>query len=561
MGSKSIRRQLVDEIRALAGVGDKQQRFRPMLGRLRVYEAAPSDYVPEGPDDEQHAVPVAWRDKVYGGLYDTVLREYVDAPVNDNQVPEFRVHAGQLELLEYDPAGDGVSRVMALGGPGSGKTRLLVIKAILFALDHPNTIIGIIGASNERTREVFNHFMGVATPRGYVPPGSEGVTDDQKHGLVVHFWNGAKFEFVTAKAPSRAVGTKIQGRSWHQAFIDESQNIMDQAQADIDERGRAGGCGYCVWESATNFGLRHFLARVDNYKNDPTCRIFRLNPLRNPFVDPKYWERFTHRYSPNEYKRRILAEDVPPEQLVYGGFASRENKRPSPSLLWDVTKEITAKRYGGAGWSWVVGTDFGVLCTASIWLKAFRDPQKREDDLQWWAMWEILSGSHSTAAHHARRLAEFVHPSDFIVIADPGINTRDADKSDYELTRREGVTIRPAAPAAIRVKHRVSMMNALFCDAKGRRRLYLDCDEKGAPKCPELFKSLISMEPVNGDPEGMKKDYRDPSHYPAACAFGVFPWERIRGETTFEAITGGVPLDPLVKKAHQIENRRRFNGH
>lgn len=527
-----------------------------MWAQLRRYERVTRD------DGASVVVPAEWRPRVYGGLYDAFLERYVEgAQPEPGQVVEVRCHAAQLKVFEYESPeskADWVKRIMVLGAPGSGKTQTLSIGALLDGLANPTFVIGMVGATADRVEVMWNDFEDVAGNKGFIATRNKHA----RGGPVITLWNGARYEFVAAKEPSRRMGSPIQGRSWHRAYVDETQNVLDRAQQDIDERGRRDGKSYRVIESATNISGGqiggHFMLRRETYKANPERDIIRFTPYDNIFVDPAHWETQRGSLSEHEWRQRMLAEDLPPEQLVYSSFSFGESVKQAPrDAQYDVTKQITAERYG-APYSWIAATDFGTLCTATIWLKAYRLPRI---GLCWWAIGETVSGSKSSAADHARRLIQYAQVADsLIVIADPHINTRDVDRSDYDLTRRQGLTIKPAGQPPIKVKHRTSMLNALLCDANGVRRFFVDCDERGKPKCPRLVQSFMMMAyDEKGNPENVRKDYSDPTHFPAAAGYGVFPWEKIRGQSAFDAVTGGLselPDDPTLRRAAEIAARR-----
>jgi hypothetical protein len=561
---RSRRQQLIDQIRKNLQVASGQRRFKPMWARLHLYERNPrlADFpldaqLPAGLDI---AVPGPVLPELYGGLWDTLHESWVpDAkPERPEDITVFTIAANQLELVTYQKAP--VMRLMILGGPGSGKTTTLSLSSLFHGAgllnQRSHLTWGMVGATNERVRDVVVKDLDKTIPPAWVDDKRTDAITGNFHRLV----NGCEFEYVSGQEPSKRKGTKIQGRSWNGAGVDETQNLHDRVQMDIDERGRREGRGFFVTETATNFGLGHFELRKERYKASRYHDIKRLNPNDNPFIDPGYWERFKEFYSEHDWRQRMMAEDVAAEQLVYASFKYNDNIMPAPrpDSGLDVTREVTAKRFNDKrGWNWVVGTDWGALCTVSIWLKAFRNP--RHGDIEWWAMREVTSGSHTHAGQHAKKLAGFCHPGDFIVVADPGINTKDVDKSDYELARREGLTVRPAHFEPIRVKHRVSMLNALLCDASGRRRFFIDCDNNRAPACPKLVQSFLTQQyDDRGNPENVRKDYSDPTHWPAATAYGLYPMEQLRGVTTFDLITGGIngPEDPILVKARQIEARR-----
>jgi hypothetical protein len=229
---------------------------------------------------------------------------------------------------------------------------------------------------------------------------------------------------------------------------------------------------------------------------------------------------------------------------VYGAFDFQKSLRPAPSPVSDITRRLTGPRFGhmredrrGRGWAWIAGTDWGRLTTTTIWIKAFAE--EGTGRTLWWAMRETTSGAGITAEDHARKLLgePWATPDDIIIVADPGINTKDADKSDYELARRTGLLVRPAHHEPVRVIHRTNMLQTLFADAAGVRTLFLDVDETGAPRCKRLVGALLSMTyEANGDPEGGRKDLTDQTHWPAALAYGLFPWEQIRGNMSLDHI-------------------------
>jgi len=542
----SERRQVIDRIRSLTYSGRSSVRYVPMWLRFRVWERDDSANPPGKPGG---LLP-----GLYGGTWDRHLRTYVGTePERDEDISELLCHPGQIEAVGF--AKPSVMRLMMLGGPGSGKTRCLSLIQAKWSAQRPSTTGGVVAATRDRVEVVWRDVLDTM-PRHW-------IEEIREHAGELILVNGRKLEFVAAKEPSKLVGSPIQGRSWRDAQVDETQNLHDRAQMDIDERGRRVGADYMVVETATRVAhLGHFEDRLENlYKRSDYHAIIRLNPLENTFVTGAYWERFKASYSEQDWRRRIMSEDVAPEWLTYSAWSRRENVRPAPRTPeHDVTREFTRERYGhlqknAVGWDWVVGTDWGTLCTASVWLKAFRNPKTGEVD--WFAIRETVSGFGSTAADHVRELAKVRSLHEFIMIADPGINTRDVTKSDYHLAANEGATVRPAHVKPIEVKHRVSMLNALLCDAHGKRRLFIDCDEHGHPTCPLLARSFLQVVVApDGKLEGNKKDYQDPSHLPSAVSFGVFPWERIRGMTPFDPNGGGSDEDPLQVKARMFAARR-----
>lgn len=511
-----------------------------MWARLRVYEragdvAAPAELLP----------------RLYGGCYDRLTRRYLPGmlPGPGEAVHEVSCHKGQLSILLFE---ERAMRVLALGGPGSGKTRVLVMKLGLKGLDRPNSTWLFVGATADRKQILWDDFQDVWKPTGWVDE-----INETKGWIVLA--NGARFLFKAAKEPSKAMGTPLQGISADGAGIDETQNVHDRAQRDVDERGRRAGTRYTVFETATIVdGLGHFARRRKEYESNPHKRIIRLNPLDNPFVEPGYWERFRESYNERDWRQRIMSEDMPPEKLVAHAFSYEHNIRPRPrpgnDEFVDVTAELN-RRYGttksdGSPARFRAGQDFGVLTNATIMLQAWR--HKVTGKVSWWAIDEISSRSHTSSEAHGRKLAKGYSVDEVVVIADPHFNTTDTDKSDYEQFRRLGFNIHRASAKNIMVKHRWSMMNTLLCDSLGNRRFFIDCDEHRKPKCPQLVESFLTMETdEHGNLENVRKDYSDPTHWPAAAQFGMYPDEKFIATGINLVGPGGNMKDPLLVEAEK----------
>lgn len=481
------------------------------------------------------AVPGKLLPKVYGGRYDRFLRKYVGAP---EHVDELSCHKGQLPLLLWD---DPDKRwLMALGTPGVGKTYALLTKAALLIADRPNSNGGIVAPTGERRDIVWDEFLDIIGPLGWI---------DDMSTLKHRIWtkNGNIIDFVGAQRPSKKRGAPFQGKSWDWVVVDESQNVEDYAHTDIATRGRRAGLKFLVVESATNLSDRRFQERVKRYDDGKRHHVMRLVGKENPFVDEDWWSVLADSLDPRVYRQQVLLEDLPPEERIYPTFSWRETIRPRPEYGWqDVTPTITKEIFGKPS-HYIIGQDFGVLVTYSVVLKCYREPNTGERI--WWAIDEITSRNYTTADIHARRIKERYHESDCVVLADPHLNSKEVDASDYNLFRKEGFTIKPAIGGRIKIRHRLSMMNCLLEDASGvmpgmpgKRRFFIDCSHDRKPACPLLATAFHSMEvPDSGVLEAYRKDKHDQTHYPAAVAYGLYRWEKIRGISTFEAVTGEQP--------------------
>lgn len=500
-----------DKLRKLL---DPANRFIDLGVQLRVHQ--------RGKDG---AEPGALLPRVYGGRYDRIAREYVGPP---ERIVEVSCHAGQVPLLTFDEPG--VARVLALGAPGGGKTFAIIRRALLNGLSLPNSIGGLVAPTGDRRQILWRDFIELVEPLGWI----DDVSFTRKEIILA---NGAVVQVLAAKKSSNQYGSPLQGRSWHWACVDESQNVDDESQLEIDTRGRRAGTKYVVFETATNAQVPSFRVRLEQYKASPVHRILRYSGQENPWVEPEYWERLRKLMSDRDYREKILAEDVPPELLIYPRFSFKETLRPLPNLP-DITQRVTNERYGEP-FKYIVAQDFGVLVTASIVLRCFGGPK---GERLWWAVDEITSYQGVTADLHARKLLGRYSVEDFLVVADPHFNSKDADKSDYNLFRREGLKIVPAATGKISKKHRIAMLNTLLEDASGVRRFFIACDNNRNPECKKLAESFMTLQYNEaGEPEKDKKDYRDRTHWSVAAGYGVFPWERILGGQEVRALGPRAP--------------------
>lgn len=528
---------------------DPARRFVPMWAMLRVYKRNDALDPPGQPD--------YWVPQIFGGLWDRREGLYVPgAEPKPADIVELPCFQEQLDVL-LAPT-NGKMRTMVLAGPGTGKTRLLSTASVLDGLELEWKDTGQVGATQDRVTIMWDDLLAVVQERA--PHWIDRLEEGKRRRIILA--NGHRWDFRAAKEPSRRIGSPIQGASWARAKVDESQNVLDRPQMDIDERGRRAGTAYHVLESATNLGIPYFQARLESYKDSPHREIIRLNPFQNVFVTEAYWLRFKGDYSERDWKQRILSEDVLPEHLIYAAFHRKETIRPRPrSEYQDITRELTAERWGhlfkgrDKGWPWIVGHDPGRLCRVSVWLKAFRNNVNGRVD--WWACKETVSGSGGSEGHHAKLLVGECSPSDFIVHLDPHETEKDRTRTSMLLMQREGITVVAAGAPPIEFVARSSMLSALLRDANGDRHFFIDCDEHRKPYCPGLVNSLGTIEyDEKGKPDVRKNGYRDPTHWPDAAQWGLWPYEQIRGQTDIELVSGYQATDALELKAAQYRARR-----
>lgn len=508
---RSQRTELLVELQRLLRLTD---RYVDCAVRLRIYE--------RGADGRP--TPGELLPRVYGARYDRVERRYVGPATVVHEIP---CHRGQLEILLCETPG--LARVLAIGPPRGGKTRAAIIKFLLMALDNPNETAGLVGPTGSRTKQtVWDDSVRLW--------GALGLLDGEpsKSNHEIYLVNGVTAQVLAARRSSVAVGNPLQGRDWAWAVVDESQNIDEDSQREIDARGGRWGTRYCVFETATNAQIGEFRERLEIYKSRPeTHRIIRFRPEDSPWIEADFYERLKATMDERSWRHFINIENVPSEQLVYPSFEFKRHVIPIPVGFVDITEQITGERYNHRV-PWVVGMDFGVLVNASIFLKCFAH-MSRPGERFWWAMDEITTWN-KTADFHAREILRRYRAENLLVIADPHINVgrADADRSDYNLFEREGLTIKPAAAGfgTITQKHRIGMMNALLLDGKQQAHFFILADKNNRAACHRLVRAYLTQEWGDNGQEVARKNATDVSHWPCAVEYGLYPWERVRAQGT-----------------------------
>lgn len=183
---------------------------------------------------------------------------------------------------------------------------------------------------------------------------------------------------------------------------------------------------------------------------------------------------------------------------------------------------------------------------------------------RWWVVGEVTTAQQTTEVHIKELLRVVardwncnlrdrdgrISGPQIAVRADPyGDTGNDAEQPDitvYKEFRNHGVLIKPAAYSTaagnrIRVQKvpkeaRIDMMCTLLCAANQERRLYVATDERGLPVAPKLVEAFETMErDAGGQAETQKKNKKDPSHWPAACGYGLWAIEKPRIEALRKA--------------------------
>lgn len=362
------------------------------------------------------------------------------------------------------------------------------------------------------------------------------VDRDEFYGF--ELCDGTRIRYRYTHQQSQAKGAPIQGYNWSWCGRDEMQDQVE-AHADIESRGRAarrGGEYYKQLGTATA-------------KDDPSWRTLRdgliaggkwkgtkLLVERSPFVSPTFLEdKKKSGVSDREFRRRWLAEDLPPESRLYFNWSREHNLRPIPLIgARNVTSTVLARKVG-PGFVLLLGHDPGTAKAASIFLQAFE--LKGIPDPVWWVRGELFT-MHQTPQQHAalaRQICSERFGHNVHVRAQPmGTGDDKPDLDTYKVWRDAGFDVRAAqvrkdgtGTGKISRESRISMVNTLLVDVSNVRRLFVECDEMRKPMAPKLVEAFETIERDDrGRIDSDKRLEYDKSDPPDALGYALWPWEK-----------------------------------
>lgn len=439
------------------------------------------------------------------------------------------------------------------GSEGSGKTRLLCMWHYLRWIDNIGQYRegGQTAPTLGRLGLVKNEML-----QAFAPNWGRYVARDDFEGF--EMCDGTRIRFRYSHAQSKAKGTPIQGFNWSWCGRDEMQDQVE-AHADIQARGRSAKDG------------KYYQLGTATAKDDPTWRTLRdkleqsglwlrrtlLGP-RSPFVHPDHWEAMKATMPLREYKRRVLALDLPPETATYPEWSRETNLITPQDLGWaDVTRHEL--RGSGPNYTMLVGHDPGLTIDVSLFLRAYVTTRNEQSYYAgrvkpFWVVLGELNTEQSTTEHHIVKLLETVRErwqlnlvdrkgrvtsevNQILVRADPAGNTDTrTDKTVYTQFSNAQIRIKPAAYNADGDGHGrvpreagVELVNTLLCNAANERRLFVARNPDGSPAAPKLVAALESSErDANGRAENGKKGKGDQTHWPAALRYALWAIERPR---------------------------------
>lgn len=378
----------------------------------------------------------------------------------------------------------------------------------------------------------------------WAPNWGRYVARDEFEGF--ELCDGSRIRYRYTHQQSAAKGAPIQGYNWSWCGRDEMQDQVE-AHADIESRGRAargGGTYYKQLGTATAKDDPNWRTLRDGLIAGGKWRASKLLVANSPFVSPTFLEdKRASGVTDREFRRRWLAEDLPPESRLYFNWDRAHNLKPVPLIgATKITSQVVHAKIGKEGVTLLAGHDPGVAKSASILVEAYQI--RGEADPVWWVRGELFT-THVPTESHARTLLAKVQDEFGVnktanggklhVRAQPVGQSEDKPDEDiYRIWRALGIDIRAAqykkdgtGTGHIPRESRVEMVNTLFCDATGRRRLFIDCDDLRKPCAPKLVEAL---ETIERDESGrISKDKRldyDKSDPPDALGYILWPWEK-----------------------------------
>ncbi len=375
------------------------------------------------------------------------------------------------------------------------------------------------------------------------PAWASYVARDEFEGF--ELCDGSRIRYRYTHQQSQAKGAPIQGYNWSWCGRDEMQDQVE-AHADIESRGRAargGGTYYKQLGTATAKDDPNWRTLRDSLVAGGKWQASRLLVANSPFVSPTFLDdKRASGVTDREFRRRWCAEDLPPESRLYFNWSREDNLRPVPVLgARKVTSFVLSKRVG-PGFGLLIGNDPGTAKSGSVILDAYEI--KGTPGWVWWVRGELFT-THATPEQHAMQLLEIVQSDEYgmnrprgeqaHVRSQPmGFSEDKPDMDTYKVWRRVGFDIRAAqakedgsGTGRIGLESRIGMVNTLFCDARGVRRLFIDCDDLRRPRAPKLVEALETIErDERGRVQHDKRLDYDKSDLPDALGYALWPWEK-----------------------------------
>ncbi len=440
----------------------------------------------------------------------------------------------QLPIILHDSPHPGH---LVEGGMGAGKTTSGVMWTYFRWLEHLGQFRegGITAPTNDRLDIVLREVFGLFPAHWYAYQSS-------KH--LITLCDGTTLRGVSTYQQSESQGSRVQGYNWSWLFGDE---LQDQIPAFVDamarlRSGREGGAPR--YGSATAKDDPAYRDLKSKLSESGQWQVSRLLGPDSPFVHADHWDAMRRVTTDRDYRRLVLAEDLPSESRLYSSFDRKENIRPIPLGARKITSIVLSRKTGDRRDALLIGHDPGTAKAGSVWLDAYEIKQ-RPGEILWWVRAELFT-LHATTEQHAtdamkltrERFGVNIHSEAerAHVRGQPiGASEDKPDLSVKAIWNRIGFDFRFAQYSKagqgigqIKKESRIGVVNTLFCNAEGTRRLFIECDDRGVPAAPLLVAALEQMERDDkGRPEHEEKHVRhDKSDLPAAMGYGLYPFEK-----------------------------------
>jgi hypothetical protein len=426
---------------------------------------------------------------------------------------------------------------LVIGSEGGGKTTVL-------AMWHHRQWIKHLGEFREggQTAPVLKRLGLVKDEfkKLWRPSWGRYVQRDDFEGF--ELCDGSRIRFTHTHKQSEAAGSPIQGYNWSWAGRDEFQD-QTEVHLDIESRGRAARGGrYKQLATATAKDDSDWRNLRDSLIQGGQWSLEKLLVADSPFVAANFLEiKRASGVTDREFRRRWLAEDLPPESRVYFNWDRKVNLRPVPLVgARKITSIVLSRKTGDRRHSLLIGHDPGTAKAASVFLDAY----DIRGEVCWWVRAELFT-LHKSTEQHAREVlgisqkrfgvnmrpdGERAH-----VRAQPVGQAEDRPDLDvYRIWARIGFDIKAAqykkdgtGTGVIKKDTRIEMVNRLLGDANNPPRLFIDIDENGKPVAPKLVEAFETMERDHrGRAEHEEKDEKDPTDSPCALGYALHPFEK-----------------------------------
>jgi hypothetical protein len=496
------------------------------------------------------------REHFFGGILDTksdpprILEG--DAGVSQNPRVWLCSEDQERAILHGDHETTGLA---AIGGMGAGKTTAGVMWLYLRWLEHlgERREGGVIGPTEDRLEVVFKAMFDLFAPNWYSYSSGAGV---------LTFCDGTRVRGVSTYRQSSKQGSRIQAFNWSFLLADELQDSIDEfinAQARL-RSGKKGNKKRLATVTAKDDPAWRDLQ--DKMRTSEIWTFLTMLGPRSPFIDQEHWAVLRKQTTDRDYRRLVLAEDLPSESRVYNCFDRSVHLRMVPLGARKITSLVIGKKIGGEGWGVGIGHDPGVAKAGSVWFDAYDIPRQAAALLGcptgepiWFARAELFTHQDTPEQHAVKAMAKTREV--FGCNIRPGVDRAHVrcqplgtaedtpDTSTLATWRRIGFDIRVAkynkngdGKTHIKKNDRITVVNTLF----DKRRLFLECDDRGVCRTPQLLAAIETMERDHmGRAEHEAKNVKhDRSDLPAAAGYWLYPFEKELASALQASIRGAL---------------------